>query len=123
MISYATVGVKDLNKSVQFYSELFAGLGAKVLIKMDRIVFLGTSNKAPMLALCVPYNKAEPHPGNGNMLSFTAASKGQVDELYHKAIALGASCDGPPGQRIPDVFYGAYFKDPDGNKMCFCVFG
>ena len=40
MISYATVGVKDLNKSVQFYSELFAGLGAKVLIKMDRIVFL-----------------------------------------------------------------------------------
>ena len=28
-------------------------------------------------------------------------------------------CDeGEPGERLP-VFYGAYIRDPDGNKICF----
>ncbi|MBM1473585.1 VOC family protein, partial [Sulfitobacter mediterraneus] len=46
-----------------------------------------------------------------------------VDQLHQKALDLGATCDGPPGQRIPDRFYGAYVRDPDGNKLCFFVFG
>ncbi|EAZ97987.1 hypothetical protein MELB17_23810 [Marinobacter sp. ELB17] len=36
---------------------------------------------------------------------------------------MGASCGGEPGQRIPDQFYGAYVKDPDGNKVAFYHFG
>lgn len=36
---------------------------------------------------------------------------------------LGASDEGAPGQRIDDVFYGAYFRDPDGNKLAFYQFG
>ena len=50
-------------------------------------------------------------------------SKEDVDALYDRAIALGATCDGPPGQRIPDRFYGAYLRDLDKNKICFFVFG
>ena len=46
-----------------------------------------------------------------------------MDKLYNKAMELGASDDGAPGQRIPDRFYGAYVRDPDGNKLCFFVFG
>ena len=49
--------------------------------------------------------------------------KEKVDELYHKAKSLGGSCEGEPGQRIPDMFYGAYVRDPDGNKIAFYVFG
>jgi len=24
---------------------------------------------------------------------------------------------------MPDFFYGAYVRDPDGNKLCFCQMG
>lgn len=123
MINYVTLGVSDLVKAKAFYGELLADVGAKILVDMDRISFIGKSMAAPMLAVCVPYNQAPANPGNGNMVSFAPGSKAAVDTLYHKAIALGASCDGAPGQRIPDVFYGAYVKDADGNKLCFSFFG
>jgi predicted lactoylglutathione lyase len=57
------------------------------------------------------------------MVAINPGSKAQVDALYHKAISLGGSCEGEPGQRIPDMFYGAYFRDPDGNKFAFAEFG
>jgi hypothetical protein len=34
-----------------------------------------------------------------------------------------ASDEGAPGQRIDDVFYGAYIRGPDGNKLVFFQFG
>lgn len=123
MISYVTLGVSNLDAAKAFYSDLLSDLGAKVLLDMGRISFIGKNMAQPMLAVCVPYNKAAAHPGNGNMVSFQPGAKDKVDALYHKAIALGASCDGAPGQRMPDMFYGAYVKDPDGNKLCFCHFG
>ena len=123
MIGYVTLGVNDLTAAKAFYSALFADLGAKVLMDMGRIAFLGKSMAQPMLAVCEPFNKQPANPGNGNMVSFQPGSKEKVDALYHKAIALGASCDGAPGQRIAGKFYGAYVKDIDGNKLCFCHFG
>ncbi|MBU1438259.1 MAG: VOC family protein [Gammaproteobacteria bacterium] len=123
MISYVTLGVSDLAMAKSFYGELLAELGGKVLLDMDRIAFVGQSMAKPMLAVCIPFNKEDPHPGNGNMVSISPGSKDAVQTLYHKAIALGATCDGAPGQRIDNVFYGAYVKDADGNKLCFCHFG
>ena len=42
-----------------------------------------------------------------------------------KALALGGSDEGAPGVRGeegPQAFYGAYFRDLDGNKLCaFCI--
>jgi len=32
-------------------------------------------------------------------------------------IAAGAADEGAPGSRT-DTFYGAYFRDLDGNKLC-----
>ena len=122
MISYVTLGVSDLAAAKTFYSELLADVGAKVLIDMDRISFIGKSMAAPMLAVCIPFNQEPAQAGNGTMVSFAPGSKEGVDAMYHKAIALGATCDGAPGERIADVFYGAYVKDPDGNKLCFNLF-
>ncbi|MEX2474543.1 VOC family protein [Marinobacter sp.] len=123
MIGYVTLGVSDMAKAKQFYSELLGELGAKVLLDMERIAFIGKSMSAPMLAVCTPYNGEPNHPGNGNMLAVQPGSKESVDAHYQKAIDLGATCDGEPGQRIPDQFYGAYVKDPDGNKLAFFHFG
>ena len=123
MISYVTLGVSDIAAARKFYGDLLGELGAKTLLNMDRITFFGKNMKEPMLAVCIPFNQEAAAPGNGNMVSLAPGSKAAVDALYHKAIALGATCDGAPGQRIPDMFYGAYVRDADGNKLCFCHFG
>jgi len=57
------------------------------------------------------------------MVAFGADSKEHVGEMYNKAISLGATDEGAPGQRVEDMFYGAYVRDLDGNKLCFFVFG
>lgn len=123
MIGYVTLGVSDLAKAKAFYTELLAELNASLLIDMDRIAFFGKDMSNPMLAICIPYNEKQQSPGNGNMVALNPGSKEACDALYHKALALGATCDGEPGQRIPDMFYGAYVRDPDGNKLCFFQFG
>lgn len=123
MIGYVTLGVSNLEQAKAFYGELLSELGAKPLIEMDRIAFFGKDMSQPMLAVCIPYDQGENHPGNGNMVALNPGSKEACDALYRKAISLGASCDGEPGQRIPDMFYGAYVRDADGNKLCFFHFG
>lgn len=90
---------------------------------MGRIAFFGESMAAPRVSVCIPYDKNDRSCGNGNMVAFNPESKEKVDEMYHKAIALGANSDGEPGQRIEDMFYGAYVRDPDGNKLAFFQFG
>ena len=84
---------------------------------------IGTSMEKPMLAVCIPHDETEANPGNGNMVAFNPGSKEMVDKLHAKALELGGSNEGDPGQRMPDVFYGGYFRDPDGNKAVFFQFG
>lgn len=119
MIGYTTLGVTDMTAAKKFYSEL---LGAKVLFDGGRIAMIGESMGKPMIAVCTPYDGNGPTPGNGVMVAFRGGSREGADALYHKAIELGATCDGEPGVRVPDMFYGAYVKDVDGNKLCFFDF-
>lgn len=123
MIGYITLGTADMERAKSFYMGLFEEKGAKTVIDMGRIAFISTAKGQPMVAVCTPYDGKDPHPGNGTMAAFAADDKKDVDALYAKAISLGATDDGEPGQRIPDRFYGAYVRDPDGNKLCFFIFG
>ena len=123
MIGYVTIGVSDMERGKAFYASLLEDMGASVTVDMERIAFIGKSMAEPMIAVCIPYDEQPNHPGNGNMIAISAETKENVDKLYNKAIELGATCDGEPGQRIPDMFYGAYVRDPDGNKLAFFVFG
>ena len=123
MIGYVTLGVTDMARAKNFYSDLLADLGASLLVDMDRIAFFGEEMSRPMLAVCIPYDEQAQNPGNGNMVALNPGSKEACDALYHRAIQLGATCEGEPGQRIPDMFYGAYVRDLDGNKICFFQFG
>lgn len=41
-------------------------------------------------------------------------------DMHAPALAGGGRCEGLPGLR-PEYhphYYGAYFRDPDGNKLC-----
>lgn len=123
MIGYTTIGVSNMERAKTFYAGLFAEQGAKVMIDTGRIAFIGTKQGEPMLAVCEPYNGEAPTAGNGVMIAFPASTKEEADKLYHRAVELGATDDGEPGQRVPDRFYGAYVRDHDDNKLCFFVFG
>ncbi len=123
MIGYTTLGVTDMERAKKFYIELFADQGASLQFDGGRIAFIGNSMAEPMIAVCIPHNEEMPNPGNGVMVAFSAGSKENAEKLYKRAISLGATCEGEPGQRIPDQFYGAYVRDPDGNKLAFFEFG
>ena len=114
---------RDMDKAKAFWGELLSELGCSVQIDIGRLAMIGTSMEKPMLAVCIPHDENEASPGNGNMVAFTPGSKEMVDKLHAKALKLGGSNEGDPGQRIPDMFYGGYFRDPDGNKAVFFQFG
>ncbi|MEQ1547528.1 MAG: VOC family protein [Chakrabartia sp.] len=122
MIGYATVGVSDLDRARTFYSTLLDTIGAKELMRMDHgFTMYGTHWGQPALCLTPPYNGEAQHPGNGNMIALVLDSRAKVDALHAKALTLGGSCEGAPGLRGdegPQAFYGAYFRDLDGNKLC-----
>src|SRR5262245_3813149 len=63
--------------------------------------------------------------GNGWMVAFTAPSRAAVDTAYAAAIACGGTDEGPPGLRLKYAadYYGAYVRDPEGNKLHFVTRG
>jgi catechol 2,3-dioxygenase-like lactoylglutathione lyase family enzyme len=118
MIGYVTIGTKDMDRATAFYAALLAEVGARQLMDLGRIKFFGTAPSAPMLGVCIPWNQEEQSVGNGHMVAIPGGSRDGVDRLYAKARGLGATDEGAPGERMP-VFYGAYVRDLDGNKLCF----
>ena len=118
MIGYVTVGTNDLERSKQFYDNLFEELGVRSFFANERIVFWTVKDGASSFAIAKPYDEKEASVGNGNMVAIHVDSREQVDAIYAKAMELGATDEGPPGERIP-TFYGAYIRDLDGNKLVF----
>ena len=53
------------------------------------------------------------------MVAFAAPSRTAVDTAYVAGLAMHGSCEGEPGPRprYGDGYYGAYLRDPDGNKV------
>ncbi len=122
MIGYSMIGTNDLEKAKAFYSALLGEMGAKILMDVGRGAFFGVKMGQPMLGVATPYNKEAAAAGNGNMVALIAGSREGVDKLYAKAISLGATDEGAPGERMPG-FYAGYFRDLDGNKLAFFHMG
>ena len=127
MIGYATVGTNDIDRARAFYDDLLGGIGARRVMEFPQNGFTmyGTGARAPGLAVTRPYNGEAAQPGNGAMVALAMDSRDKVDRLHARALELGGSDEGPPGVRGEDgdrAFYGAYFRDLDGNKLCaFCI--
>jgi predicted lactoylglutathione lyase len=75
-----------------------------------------------MVAICKPYDGKPMTVGNGAMFAFAAKDREMVDNVYAKAMSLGSTDEGAPGART-DNFYGAYFRDLEGNKLCVFKIG
>jgi catechol 2,3-dioxygenase-like lactoylglutathione lyase family enzyme len=125
MIGYATLGSDNLPRARAFYDALLGEIGAKRMMEfgddLGGFTLWSVAFDKPGIAVTNPHNKAAATAGNGNMLALTVDERAKVDALYSKALELGGSCEGPPGLRGeegPQAFYAAYFRDPDGNKLC-----
>jgi catechol 2,3-dioxygenase-like lactoylglutathione lyase family enzyme len=76
----------------------------------------------PLFVVGSPFNGKAAAPGNGPMVALLAPDRETVHSAYDRAMENGGSCEGPPGLRphYHPNYYGAYFRDPDGNKICVC---
>ena len=117
MIGYATIGSNQLEEAWDFYDKVLAPLGGKRTFASPRMQFYGSDETPGMIAVGIPYDTKEATVGNGSMFGLVAASNEVIDKVHATALAAGGTCEGPPGYRT-DAFYGAYFRDLDGNKIC-----
>jgi len=121
MIGYVTLGTNDMAKSTAFYDDLLSLLGAKRFMSDDRFVAWTSAPGAPGVSVALPFDGQPATVGNGVMVALTTNKRETVDAIYNKALALGGTDEGKPGERM-DGFYAAYFRDLDGNKLnCFCM--
>lgn len=117
MIGYVTLGTNDMARASSFYDALLAEIGAKRFHLNERSAYWGKRRGLGMLGVCVPYDQKPATVGNGVMVALAVRGRDLVQQLHRKALSLGAVDEGAPGSRGND-FFGAYFRDLDGNKLC-----
>ena len=123
MMSYSTLGTNDMQRSIAFYDPVFAAIGGERTTTSDTWTGYGRKGDRGLFFLTRPFDRAPATSGNGVMLAFLAVDRAAVDAFHAAALAHGGSCEGPPGVRagMDPVFYAAYLRDPDGNKLCAYV--
>lgn len=122
MIGYVTLGSNDVARAARFYDALLGELGASRMMESDTMVAWTVAPDQPGLGVMRPYDGNDATVGNGVMVALVVDSTDKVDALHAKALELGAQDEGAPGPR-GEGFYGAYFRDPDGNKLNFFCMG
>ena len=123
MLAYATIGTNDLARAGAFYDVLLGEVGAKRFMEEPGYFIAWTSGETGAgLGVAVPFDKRPATVGNGCMVALQANSRDQVDRVHAKALELGGTDEGAPGQRS-EGFYAAYFRDLDGNKLNACYMG
>ena len=123
MFSHIFVGVNDFDRALAFYRALMLVLGVKErFCELERpwAGWQSHPDPRPLFLIGKPYD-AQPHEaGNGQMVALLASSRAMVDQAYAVALANGGTSEGAPGMR-PEYhanYYGAYFRDTEGNKLC-----
>ena len=121
MLGYVTLGTNDHERALAFYDELLGSIGHSRIFDDGNFVAWGLSLDQPALAITRPFDGKPATVGNGVMAAMRMPSKEAVDAFHAKAIELGATDEGAPGQRI-EGFYAGYFRDLDGNKLNAFIF-
>ncbi len=122
MFSHVMVGITDLDRALGFYRPQMQVLGLKERFCQPEHHWAGwqpAEGGRPLFIIGRPYDGQAAAPGNGHMAAFLATTREQVRAAHAAALAGGGTCEGPPGPR-PQYhahYYGAYFRDPDGNKL------
>ncbi len=123
MIGYALLGSNDMERARAFYDALFGTIGVGRLMEFPTgATAWGANWTTPMLGITPPYDGQPATAGNGTMGGFSFDSRDEVAAFHAKALELGGTCEGEPGERMGGSWF-AYFRDLDGNKLCGFTFG
>jgi lactoylglutathione lyase len=123
VFSHVFVSGSYFDRSFNFYTALMTTLEVQLRFCDREHPWAGwqsSPDPRPLFVIGKPFDGRPHEPGNGQMIAFLAQSREVVDKAYAAALANGGSSEGAPGLR-PEYhqnYYGAYFRDPDGNKLC-----
>jgi catechol 2,3-dioxygenase-like lactoylglutathione lyase family enzyme len=118
MYSHTTLGTNDRARAEKFYDAVMAVLGHPVLFKTPKFLAYGTATGEKVFVV-PPFDGKEARAGNGVHVAFKVDSRDRVDAFHAAALANGGTDEGKPGPRphYHPNYYGAYVRDPDGNKL------
>jgi catechol 2,3-dioxygenase-like lactoylglutathione lyase family enzyme len=118
MLHHVSVGVRDVAGAAEFYDAVLSALGYKRTAQyLPYGIAYGEGVSEFWIQL--PHDREAPSPGNGAHVGFSARSREAVHKFHQAALDHGGTDDGAPGPR-PDygpAYYGAFVRDPFGNKM------
>jgi len=124
MLSHITLGTNDFDRALNFYDKVLAPLGIKRAWTQAEYGFAkyeGADGATPLF-ICKPFDGNPATHGNGTHIAFAAPNHAAVDAFHAAAMAEGGKDEGAPGPRpqYHEHYYGAYVRDPDGNKLQAC---
>jgi catechol 2,3-dioxygenase-like lactoylglutathione lyase family enzyme len=120
-LGYCTVGSNSLDKAKIFYDALLGSAGMVPLFEHPSGGRVYGKDGTPCFVVLGPFDGKAASAGNGAMVAFRCDTVEEVNALYAKALALGGTDEGAPGERGPSLHF-AYFRDLDRNKLCaYCV--
>lgn len=114
-LDYCVLGTNNLEASRKYYDSLFEQTELNHVLSTERMIFWQCEDFA--FAIATPFDGQPATNGNGTMIGLNLGSTEEVKRLHQKAIALGGTCEGEPGQRGPK--FSAYVRDLDKNKIVF----
>ena len=123
MIGYATIGATDVAAALPFYDAVLGAIGYGRAFFEGGWAGYGPKGEPQDIFICPPFDGAPARAGNGIMLGLLAPTKEAVAAAHQAGVAAGGKDEGAPGPRPADSteFWGAYLRDPTGNKLCvFC---
>ncbi len=126
MLFHTMVGSNNIERSKRFYDEVLSVLGVSeatlnIAGSGHTRLFYRNENGTNFI-VTEPINDEPATVANGSTVAFSCNSPEQVKEFHDVAIANGGtSVEAPPGPRMSPSMGAielAYFRDPDGNKLC-----
>lgn len=119
MIGYVTIGALDVEKAMPFYDAVLGAIGYERQFFDGGWAGYGLQGQDADTFICPPFDGQAARGGNGIMIAFKGPSKEAVQAAHAAALANGGLDEGAPGPRPADStsFYGAYMRDPTGNKI------
>ncbi|MGJ3261477.1 MAG: VOC family protein [Rhodospirillales bacterium] len=117
MIDHVSVAVSDLADSANFYTEVLEPLGMARMV--DREATVGFGKTYPEFWLNARPDMMPVDDGTGHHVCLRAPTREAVIAFYERAIDHGGHGDGAPGERqaAMTIYFGAFIRDPDGNKI------
>ena len=117
MIDHASLAVSDLAASAAFYDRVLEPLGLARLV--ERAGTVGFGKRYPEFWLNARPGIGPAPADTGSHICLRAPTKEAVKTFHQRAIDLGGQCDGAPGDRQGAMtpYFGAFIRDPDGNKL------